>query len=432
MFDDNQFKKSFITILVVSIIVSGVSGGAMGFWAGAYSSGGFNFFNLFKSAVSGQGSTSKLAQELNNEKVVTVDEQSAVVSAVQKVSPAVVSIIVTKDLPVIEKYYSNPPAGSNDFFQQFFGGNMGDFFNQGVPQYKQDGTQKQEVGGGTGFIITPDGYIVTNKHVVADTSADYTVLMNDGKKLPAKVLARDPMADLAILKIDSKNLPTVELGNSSNLKAGQSVIAIGNALGEFRNTVSTGVISGLSRSVTAGGDGLGTEALSGVIQTDASINPGNSGGPLLNIAGQVIGINTAMAQGAQNIGFAIPINDVKNTITSVEKNGRIIRPWLGVRYAQIDKSIQEANHLSVDYGALIVRGQNQTDLAVIPGSPADKAGLVENDIILEINGKKINSDYTLSQAVNQSKVGDTITLKVLHRGKTEDVKVKLEEMKNNS
>jgi len=255
------------------------------------------------------------------------------------------------------------------------------------------------------------------------------VLMNDETKYPARVLARVSLSDLAVLKIDKQNLPTVELGDSANLKVGQSVIAIGNALGEFRNTVSTGVISGLARSVTAGGAGIGSEQLINVIQTDASINPGNSGGPLLNIAGQVIGINTAMAQGAQNIGFAIPINEVKNTIDSVKRNGRIVRPWLGVRYAMVNKEVADANKLPVDYGAIIVRGQNQTDLAVIPGSPADKAGLQENDIILELNGRKITEKNPLANIVAKLKPGDEITLKVLHQSKEKTVKIKLEEMK---
>ncbi|NCQ16246.1 trypsin-like serine protease [Candidatus Falkowbacteria bacterium] len=394
----------------------------MGFWAGSLANGRLK--NLWGVISGGQG------------KVITVTEESAVISAVDKVAPAVVSIIVTKDLPKIEQYYSNP-FGS-EFFREFFGQDFNDLFGQqAVPQYRQNGTEKTEIGGGTGFIVSADGYIITNRHVVLDQAAEYTVLMNDEAKYPAKVLARDALNDLAVLKIEKDNLPTVELGDSANLKVGQSVIAIGNALGEFRNTVSTGVISGLARSVTAGGAGIGSEQLINVIQTDASINPGNSGGPLLNIAGQVIGINTAMAQGAQNIGFAIPINEVKSTIESVQKNGRIVRPWLGVRYVIINKAIADANKLSVDYGAIIVRGQNRTDLAVIPGSPADKAGLVENDIILEINpsggsgqaGQKITEENLLANLVVKFKPGDEITLRVMHQGKEKVVKVKLEEMK---
>ena len=419
---ENNYKKLLVTILIVSVLVSSVFGAAMGFWAGSLANGRLK--NLWGVISGGQG------------KVITVTEESAVISAVDKVAPAVVSIIVTKDLPKIEQYYSNP-FGS-EFFREFFGQDFNDLFGQqAVPQYRQNGTEKTEIGGGTGFIVSADGYIITNRHVVLDQAAEYTVLMNDEAKYPAKVLARDALNDLAVLKIEKDNLPTVELGDSANLKVGQSVIAIGNALGEFRNTVSTGVISGLARSVTAGGADIGSEQLINVIQTDASINPGNSGGPLLNIAGQVIGINTAMAQGAQNIGFAIPINEVKSTIESVQKNGRIVRPWLGVRYVIINKAIADANKLSVDYGAIIVRGQNRTDLAVIPGSPADKAGLVENDIILEINpsggsgqaGQKITEENLLANLVVKFKPGDEITLRVMHQGKEKIVKVKLEEMK---
>jgi serine protease Do len=413
---ENNLKKSFIAILVVSIIVSSVFGGVMGFWAGTMSQGQLNLTKLFN------------LPGVSAPTVKVVSEESAVVSAVDKVSPAVVSIIITKDLPNIRQY-SNP-FGS-DFFRQFFGSDFPGLFDQPTPQGSQNqgGTTKQEIGGGSGFIITKDGFIVTNKHVIVDAEADYTVLMNDGKKYAAKVVASDPIMDLAVLKISATGLPTVELGDSSNLKVGQTVIAIGNALGEFRNTVSTGVVSGLARSVTAGSYGLGSEQLVNVIQTDASINPGNSGGPLLNIAGQVIGINTAMAQGAQNIGFAIPINEVKSTIESIKKNGRIIRPWLGVRYIIINKAIADANKLPIDYGALIVRGQTQTDLAVIPGSPADKAGLTENDIILEINGKKITEENLLANEIAKFKPGDEITLKVMYQAKQKTVKVKLEEMK---
>jgi len=421
-------KKTFTIILITSIIVSSIFGGVMGFGAGLISANGFNLADWFKVHILGK--TAATLDTINlTKKVITINEESAIISAVEKVAPAVVSIIVTKDLPKIQEYYS--PFNS-DFFRQFFGQDFENFFGPSSPSAgrgEQGGRQKQEIGGGSGFIITADGYIVTNKHVALDQQAEYTVLMNDGAKYAAKVLARDPINDLAILKIDAKNLPTVELGDSANLKVGQSVIAIGNALGEFRNTVSTGVISGLSRSITAGATGLGSEQLINVIQTDASINPGNSGGPLLNIVGQVIGINTAIAQGAQNIGFAIPIDEVKSTIESVRQYGKIVRPWLGVRYISINKAIAKANKLAVDYGALIVRGETAADLAVIPGSPADKAGLVENDIILEVSGKKIDKNNPLALVIGKFKVGDEITLKVLHKGEEKEVKVKLEEMK---
>ncbi len=423
---EKQFKSTLLVVIIVSVITSTIVGGAIGFWAGL----GATRFNLpvwLGGHFLNQTQVNQPIQA-NKEIIKTVEEDSAVVEAVEKVSPAVVSIIITKDLPIIERYYSSPFGGS-DFWQQFFGDDFGDFFGFGIPHYRQKGTEKREIGGGTGFIVSADGYIITNRHVVEDEDAEYTVLMNDETKHEAKVVARDPINDIAILKIEGKDLPTVTFGDSSNLKVGQTVIAIGNALGEFRNTVSKGVISGLSRSIVAGGAGIGSEQLFGVIQTDASINPGNSGGPLLNIAGQVIGMNTAMAQGAENIGFAIPVNEIKRVYENVREHGKIVRPWLGVRYVQINKAIAEDNKLEVDYGALIVRGQRPTDLAVIPGSPADKAGLQENDIILEVDGKKITTDYPLSRAIAQHNPGDEITLKVLHKGEEKEVKVKLGEMK---
>lgn len=418
---EQNYKKVFAATIIGSILIGSIFGGAMGFWAGSIASN-ISFISSLKQAVTGK--SDQPPTDMSG-KIVKVEEESSVINAVQKVSPAVVSIIISKDLPNIERYNYRPR--SNDFFRQFFGDS--DLFSIEIPQYVQNGTEKKEVGGGTGFVVSSDGYIVTNKHVVTDETAQYTVLMNDESKHEAKVLARDPVNDLAVLKIEGKSYPYVELGDSSNLKVGQSVIAIGNALGEFRNTVSTGVISGLARSVVAGGIGVGSEELQGVIQTDASINPGNSGGPLLNLAGQVIGINTAMAAGAQNIGFTIPVNEIKNTVDSVRKNGRIIRPWLGVRYLMINKTIAEQNNIKIEEGALIVRGDNNTDLAVIPGSPADKAGLVENDVITEVNGQKINNKNNLANVIGKFKPGDEITLKIYHKGESKDVKVKLEEMK---
>lgn len=422
---EKQMKSTFIAVLAVAIITSSLFGSIMGFWAGSLA----NSNSLMKLLGLDKSENAQL-EEMNQTSVVkSINEESAVIDVVDHVSPAVVSIIVSKDLPILERYYNNPFGDSGSLFEEFFGDDFGDLFGFGIPQYRQKGTQKQEVGGGTGFLINSEGYIITNKHVVLDEEAEYTVLMNDEQKYDAKVLARDPFNDLAVLKIEGKDFPSIELGDSTNLKVGQSVVAIGNALGEFRNTVSTGVISGLSRSITAGGLGSQSEQLTGVIQTDASINPGNSGGPLLNIAGQVIGINTAIVRGAQNIGFAIPINEVKSIYESVKEHGRIVRPWLGVRYVMINDLIKEKNKLDVDYGALIVRGEERTDLAVLPGSPADKAGLRENDIILEIDNEKIDSEHPLAKAVAQKQPGDEINLKILRKGEEQEVKVKLEEMK---
>lgn len=422
---EKQYRNFFISTIIASILISSIFGGVLGFWAGIAAVERPDLVNWMKKGALKQTGLNLSQSSAANQGTRIIDEESAVTKAVEKVSPAVVSIIVTKDLPKFENY---SPFGS-DFFSQFFGDEFGDFFGSGRQQQGQGGTRKTEVGGGTGFIITSDGYIVTNKHVVSDEAAEYTVLLNNEKKYPAKVLARDNATDFAVLKIEANDLTMVELGDSSELKVGQTAIAIGNALAEFRNTVSVGVISGLARSIVAGGAGFGSESLNGVIQTDASINSGNSGGPLLNSSGQVIGINTAVAQNAQGIGFAIPINEVKGMIDSVRQTGRIVKPWLGVRYVLINKEIAAANKLDVDYGALVVRGENSTDLAVVPGSPANKAGIEEGDIILEFNGKKINEGNPLAKEIGQMKPGDAVTLKVLHKGEKKDFKVKLEEAK---
>jgi len=332
-------------------------------------------------------------------------------------------------VPIIEEYYYNPFKE----FEQFFG----QPFEFQIPQYRQKGTEKKEIGGGTGFIISKDGMILTNKHVVLDKEAEYTVFTNDGKSYPAKVLARDPLQDLAIIKIERekvvdkegsftlKSFPVAKLGNSDKLQIGQTVIAIGNALGEFRNTVSVGVVSGLGRTITASGGGL-VETLEDVIQTDAAINKGNSGGPLLNLEGEVIGINTAMVQEAQSIGFAIPINKAKKDIKQVKTLGKIVYPFLGVRYVLITKKIQKENNLPVDYGAWITKGSNG-EAAIFPGSAAEKAGLNENDIILEFNGEKITTDNSLAKIISKYNPGDRVTLKVLRAGKEKIFQVTLGE-----
>lgn len=351
-----------------------------------------------------------------------LDYENAVISAVKKAAPAVVAITISKNVPTLENCKISPYSPFSDLppeFQQFFGG--------GFPQFNQrqceQGSKLQEVGGGSGFIISEDGLILTNKHVVSDTKATYTVFTNDGKKYDAKILARDPVKDLAVLKIDKTGLPTVTLGDSESIELAQTAIAIGNALGEYRNTVSVGVISGLSRTVEASGPGVGTETIQGVIQTDTAINPGNSGGPLLNLKGEVIGINTAVVSGAQNIGFAIPINDAKRDIQSVKKTGEIQAAYMGVRYISVTQALKEKEKLPVDYGALL-RG-SEDGPAVTPDSPAAKAGLVAEDIILSLNGKKISPDNQLSSLISGYGVGDEVSLEVRRGDKTLTVKVVL-------
>ncbi len=374
--------KKIISVLVVLIIASsflfGVAGGIVG----------TKFFERISLK------TEKTEKVNENLKSLSSQEQ-AVISAVKKASPAVVSVILTKDVPVFEEYWSSP--------FQFF------------PEYRQKGTEKQKVGGGSGFIISADGLILTNKHVVEEENVEYTVVLSNGKKYSAKILAKDPVNDVAILKINAKNLPTLTLGDSDKIQVGQTVIAIGYALGEFQNTVSVGVISGIGRNILAGSSSGKIEELSQLIQTDAAINEGNSGGPLLNLSGRVIGINTAMASGAENIGFAIPINTVKKSVEQVKKSGKITYPFLGINYILINEEIKEKYNLSVNYGALIVKDEN--GISVVPGSAADKAGLQENDIILEIDGKKISKDNPLNKIILSKNPGDKISLKILRKGK---------------
>ena len=349
----------------------------------------------------------------------TAVENSKVMDAVAKAEPAVVSIIITKDVATVEQYYQqyNP-------FSNLFGNNSDN-------NSSDNNTEQQEIGGGSGFFVSSDGYIVTNNHVVSDSSADYTVMTSDGTKYPAKILDTDPTMDVAIIKIEGKNFPYLKFADSSTLKLGQTAIAIGNALAEFQNSISMGIISGLSRSITASDNSGNSEQLDGVIQTDAAINSGNSGGPLLDIEGNVIGVNVAVENSANSIGFALPSNIVKSIAESVKQSGEIVKPYLGVRYTLVTDSIKKTNNLSVDYGALVIRGNSADELAVIPGSPANKAGIVENDIILEIDGVKINSEHSITSVIRQKSIGQTVTIKLQHSGKTKEVKVKLEKAPSN-
>lgn len=399
---------SFVVSIFGTILGLGVLGPLFGFGENSGVPFVFNRPQILQKIVGGE------------QKIASHDE--LIVKAVQDASPAVVSVIASKDVPVVERFYVDP--FNDPSFQQFFGDGG---FGLRVPQYRQKGTEHREISSGSGFLVSPDGIVVTNKHVVGDTAADYMVFLNDGSKKPAKVLARDPIQDIAILKIEGKNFPIVPLGDSTGVKIGQTAIAIGNALGEFRNTVSVGVVSGLHRSIVAGGSASGPESLEELIQTDAAINPGNSGGPLLNINGQVIGVNTAMASGAENIGFSIPINKVKKAIESVKKQGRIIYPFLGIRYRIITKDIANELKLGREYGAFVdTSGQ---DAAVVPGGPADKAGVKAGDIILMLNKERIDADHSLASIIQKYNVGDTVTLKVFRENKEFDVKAVLEERK---
>jgi serine protease Do len=321
-----------------------------------------------------------------------VSEESVVIDVAEKVSPSVVTVTIQTPQRRILQF--SP-----------FGGF----------QFQNQGGQAQDIG--SGFIVSSDGLIVTNKHVVSETNGSYKVVTKDNKEFPVKEINRDPNNDIAVLKIDASGLTPVNLGSSDNLKVGQFVVAIGTALGEFRHTVTTGVISGLGRGITAGSSFEGfVEQLDNVIQTDAAINPGNSGGPLLDSTGRVIGINVAIAQGAQNVGFAIPINVVKDALGQFNANGKFpAKAYLGVEYQMVPK--QSAILNNVPEGAYIVN--------VIAGSPAEKAGLKVDDIITKFDEVALSDDNALTKEIAKHKSGDQIKLDVYRDGQNTSVTASL-------
>jgi len=398
-----QLTRALLLTFVGSVLVGGVSGGI----AGAY---------LGLAARGGGAAEPGILEPFSREEVVrreVVQEESSLAEMIKRVSPSVVSIVITKEVAV--------GNGIGDLWH------LGPFgFDFGPPNTGQ--TEKRQVGGGSGFIVSDDGLIVTNRHVVSDAEATYTVVLSDGRKLDAAVLARDTVIDLALLKIDGSGLPELALGDSDSLELGETVVAIGNALGEFSNSVTRGIVSGINRRIVAGGSLAGSEVIEEAIQTDAAINPGNSGGPLLTLDGLVVGVNTAVSREGQSVGFAIPINAAKQSIASVREHGRIIRPFIGVRYSLITSEFAKEHQLPRDHGALIVRGGSPGQVAIVPGSPAEKAGLEENDIILEVDGVRVDDAHSLIGLIGRRKVGDTLSLKVLHQGEEKTVALTLAEL----
>lgn len=324
----------------------------------------------------------------------SLDEQAATISVINQNMPAVVNISVYETEEKVKYNLSS--------------------------QEKEIIEEKVKVGSGTGFLVTSNGLILTNKHVVSSDNpqdTQYRIITSTGKKYYAMYLDEDPLNDLAMLRIYDKDLPYVELGNSDNVEVGATAIAIGNALGKYQNTVTKGIISGLGRDFVASGGRGETQVLNNTIQTDAEINPGNSGGPLLNLEGEVIGVNVAIDQAGNSIGFAIPINVVKPVIKSVKETNRIIRPRLGIRFIMVDPEIAHNRELPREQGALVIGDEKYDKLAVLPDSPAEEAGLRKGDIVFEVNAIKINEDNNLQSVIQRYKPGDRIGLKIQRGGK---------------
>ncbi len=339
------------------------------------------------------------------ENVKVVTEESVTIDIVKKSGPSVVTIA------------EEVSSSSNSRI------NFGPFSIFGVPGDVEEEEPDEPQSIGTGFIIDEDeGLVLTNKHVVSGTEGKYQIVTSTDKKYEVARIYRDPLNDIAILQINkSQNignkLTPIELGDSSNLQAGQYVVAIGTALGEFKNTVTTGVISGLGRGITAGNPYAGyVERLDNVIQTDAAISPGNSGGPLLNSSGQVIGVNTAVSSAGQNIGFAIPINVIKDSLNNFNQTGRFERPYLGVAYRLIFRDVAILNDLPE--GAYVQQ--------VVEDSSADNAGIRAGDIITELDGERLNEKMQVSTFIARKKIGDTIVITLFRDGETNEVRATLE------
>lgn len=367
------------TLGIVTVLFVSTAMGFLGGWLGAEN----------------KLSNGQLSQ--NSQQQIVSSESDLISSIAKEVGPSVVSVNVTANV-------------RND---SFFGTQ-----------------QLEQASAGTGFVIE-DNIIVTNRHVVPSNASAVSVTLSDGTELTdVEVIGRtnsdDPL-DVAFLKVKDtkgKDLKPVKLGDSAEMQVGAKVVAIGNALGQFQNTVTSGIISGYSRNVDAQGEN-GVESLQNLFQTDAAINQGNSGGPLVNMDGEVIGINTAVAADSENIGFSIPINDVKGLITGVLKTGKLERPYLGVRYVSITDDYAYEYNLPVKRGAYIVPGEPGQP-SVLKGSPAATAGLKEKDIIVSINDTKIDENNSLTSVLGRSAVGDTVSVTYLRDGKEQTVQVKLE------
>ncbi len=400
------------TILIVAVAVSAVIGSVAGAVTAVLMTGAINASDLF-----GRFSLNANGLPVDKNIVRLIEEESATISVVDTVAPSVVSVVIQKTRGELarEREFS-------EYFDPFFDERS----NELTPA---ESAELVDVGGGSGFFVSADGYIVTNRHVVSDKDAVYVVVTNDGAELPARVAAVDAYLDVAVLDVEGEGYPTVTFADSDAIRIGETVIAIGNTLSEYRNTVTKGVVSGINRRVVAGDEGGMDEVIEHAIQTDAAINPGNSGGPLINLLGEVMGINTAVSYDGQSVGFALPINDVKKIVDDVAQYGRIVRPWLGVRYLPVDAELAEERSLPFAYGALLEDGNGAaTEPAVVPDSPAADAELRAGDVILSVNGTNLTEDMSLGSLIGDFDPGETIVLRVVRGEEQFDVEVVLEEL----
>lgn len=402
-----ETKRSIPHILfVITIAISAVVGSV----AGAITTlvftsqvGSFSWLRASQTSMSPEAVESRIVE--------LIEDESASIAVVERVTPAVVSIVVKKERGKLEQEAS--------FFFQ-------DRYYPFEPLDEASSAELIEISSGTGFFVTEDGYLLTNRHVVDEEGVTFFVVTNDGDELPAELVDIDPLQDIAVLHVEGGPFPIVTLSDSDTIRIGQTVIAIGNTLSEFRNTVTKGVVSGINRRVSAG-DSYNAEVIEQAIQTDAAINPGNSGGPLINLLGEVIGINTAVSFQGESVAFAIPINEAKRAVEDVQLYGRIVRPWLGVRYVLVDPQEEGEQAFMYEVGALIVSGDQPGEDGVFAGSPADVAGLQEDDIIIAVNGETLSEDQGLAERISVYRPGDLITITILRGTEQIDIEVTLAE-----
>lgn len=344
---------------------------------------------LLNSETESTGVTSRAVEKY--EPKTTTEEK--IIDISQNSIDSVVGIIALKDLPTYEECFTS----------QFFGFSF-------PSQCPTGATEKQEIGFGSGFVVAPN-IILTNKHVIDDETAEYVVLTHNNERFTAEVITRDPVEDLALLRVDGLNLDTVVLGDSDSIIVGQIVIAVGNALGRFDNSLSLGIVSGLQRTIVAGNTVGEVDTLREIIQTDAAINPGNSGGPLFNLSGEVIGVNVAYASQANSISFSIPIDRAKNSIQQAVETGKVEYPFLGISYVPINPETKQEHSISEDQGVYIIdpRGQDP----IVEGSSAEKAGIQDGDIITHIDDIQINENNNFGLIIRDYRVGDTISIRII-------------------